>query len=374
MKKISVVFAALLTCALLALSMPGPVSACTAIRLRGADGTVAYGRTVEWGSLDFKSRLAVIPRGYEFCGQTPDGKPGLKWKAKYGVVAFDGLKRNIFGDGMNETGLTAGLFYHPGFAEYQKYDPSKADISLAATDIVHFILTRFSSLDEVRAAISKIRVVPVVEPAFGFPFPGHFIVTDPAGKSIVIEFHKGQARIFDNPLGVITNAPTFDWHMINLRNYVNLSPVAIPDKKIEDLDFKPLGGGSGMIGLPGDFTPPSRFVRAVAWSQTARPTKGGLDTIYEVFRILDNFNVGIGAAEGSDISTERGKNPLLSATQWTSAWDTKKLVLYYHTQVNRRVRKVDLKGIDFDSLGGKILHIPLDRKKTQDIEDVTPKK
>ncbi|MFZ0725270.1 MAG: linear amide C-N hydrolase [Desulfobacterales bacterium] len=98
------------------------------------------------------------------------------------------------------------------------------------------------------------------------------------------------------PLGVITNSPSFDWHMTNLRNYINLSAVALPTKKIEDLDFAPLGGGSGMIGLPGDFTPPSRFVRAIAWSQTTRPMEKSDEAIYDLFRIRDNFNVPLGAA------------------------------------------------------------------------------
>jgi len=374
MKNASCFIAVFAAFVLLTATLPGPVNACTGITLIGADGTVVFGRTCEWGAFDLKSRLAVIPRGLEFVGHTPDGKPGIKWKTKYGVVVFDGLEKNAFLDGMNETGLTVGLFYHPGFAQYQPYDPAKANVSLAPEDVALFILTRFSSIEEVRAAMSKVRVVPVVEPALGKPIESHFIVTDPAGKSIVIEFKGGKLVIFDNPLGVITNSPTFDWHLTNLRNYVNLSPVAIPGKKIEELEFAPLGGGSGMIGLPGDFTPPSRFVRAVAWSQTARPSKGGLDTANEVFRILDNFNVGIGSAEGSDASAPQGKDRLLSATQWTTAWDTKNRVLYYHTQDNRRVRKVDLKAIDFDSLKGGIVHIPLNRKKGQDIEDITPKK
>jgi choloylglycine hydrolase len=62
-----------------------------------------------------------------------------------------------------------------------------------------------------------------------------------------------------------------------------------------------------------------------------------------------------------------------SATIWTTANDTKNLNLYYHTQHNRRVRLVDIKAIDFDSLGGDILHFPLDQVKKQDIEDVTPR-
>ena len=136
--------------------------------------------------------------------------------------------------------------------------------------------------------------------------PVHYLVTDASGKAIVIEFLKGELKVFDAPLGVLTNAPSYDWHETNMRNYVNLSPVALPDKKIENLDFKPLGGGSGMIGLPGDFTPPSRFVRAVAFTQTARPTKTGGESMYELFRILDNFNVPLGAAEGTGERRDRG--------------------------------------------------------------------
>jgi choloylglycine hydrolase len=220
----------------------------------------------------------------------------------------------------------------------------------------------------VREAMAKIRVVAVVEPALGFAPPVHFIVTEPSGKAIVIEFLNGEMKVFDAPLGVITNAPSYDWHETNLRNYINLSPVALPGKKLEDLNFKPLGDGSGMIGLPGDFTPPSRFVRAVAFSKTARPTPTGDETIYEVFRILDNFNVPLGASEGTGDDKTAG---MRSSTIWTSASDTNNRVFYYHTQHNRRVREVDLKKIDFGALS-EIAHLPLDRVKAQDIEDVTP--
>ncbi|WP_083671416.1 linear amide C-N hydrolase [Singulisphaera sp. GP187] len=153
-----------------------------------------------------------------------------------------------------------------------------------------------------------------------------------------------------------------------LRNYINLSPVALPDKRIADLDFKPLGGGSGMIGLPGDYTPPSRFVRAVAFSKTARSTSSGEEAMYEVFRILDNFNVPLGAAEGSGEVKTSG---MRSATQWTTCSDTKNRVIYYHTQHNRRVRRIELDHIDF-AKPTELVHLPLDREKTQDIEDVVP--
>ena len=355
-------------CALIVSSAAQSVLACTGITLKAGDGSIVFGRTLEWGSFDLMSRLAVVPRGFAYATHMPDGKPGLSWQAKYGAVGIDAVQKDMLVEGINEKGLAVGLFYHPGFADYQPYDPALASQSLAPTDVGQYLLTNFASVDEVRDALAKVHVVPVVEPALGFAPPVHFIVTEPSGKAIVIEYLKGQMTIFDAPLGVITNAPSYDWHETNLRNYINLSPVGLPGKDIGDLNFKPLGGGSGMIGLPGDFTPPSRFVRAVAFSKTARPTPTGGETIYEIFRILDNFNVPLGASEGTGEDKTQG---MRSSTIWTSASDTNDKVFYYHTQHNRRVRMVDLKRIDFSSFTD-IKRLPLDKVKAQDIEDVTP--
>eukprot|EP01022_Parablepharisma_sp_SALTPOND_P028095 TRINITY_DN6927_c0_g6_i1.p1 TRINITY_DN6927_c0_g6~~TRINITY_DN6927_c0_g6_i1.p1 ORF type:complete len:431 (-),score=110.86 TRINITY_DN6927_c0_g6_i1:22-1314(-) len=345
--------------------------ACTGIRLKAQDGSMVYGRTNEWGAFDLNSRVAIVPRGHQFVGLTPDGLNGKRWRAKYGFVALDMMGRDVFNDGMNEKGLMAGLFYHPGFASYAKYDPAKAGNTITAQDMVAYLLSQFATIAEVESALPKVRVVPVVEKAIGKPVEAHWMVTEPSGKSIVIEFQNGKLRIFDNPLGVITNSPNFDWHMTNLRNYINLSAVALPSKKIADLDFVPLGGGSGMIGLPGDFTSPSRFVRAVAWSQSHRPLPNSDEAIYELFRILDNFNVPLGAAEGSSEAADKLKG-MRSSTIWTSAWAPASMALYFHTQHNRRVRRVRLDKLDFTKPG--ITHLPMDKVKAQDIEDITPAK
>ncbi len=363
--------AAAAAASLLCLSLQSPALACTGITLKATDGAVVYGRTMEWGTFDLKSRIILIPRGQEFTSLMPDGKPGMTWKGKYGIAAVDGFEKDAILDGMNEKGLAVGLFYHPGFAEYQKYVPADAGRSLAPTEVAAFILAQFTTIGEVKAAMQTVRVVPTVEPTLGFPAPIHFLVTEPSGKAIVIEYTKGELAIYDDPLGVLTNAPGFDWHMTNLRNYINLSPVALPGREIADLDFKPLGGGSGMIGLPGDNTPPSRFVRAVAWTQTARKTADGPETIYELFRILDNFNVPLGASEGSR-DPSHSTAGMRSSTLWTTAWDLKNRVLYYPTQHNRRVRMLDVAAIDFGALKG-IVRIPLDKQKSEDIEDVTPR-
>ena len=293
------------------------VAACTGITLRAQDGSVVFGRTLEWGSFDLHSRLVIVPRGHEFKSETPDGATGRSWTGTYGAVGLDAVEKDFLVDGMNEKGLSVNVFYHPGYAEYPAYDPAEAGRTLGSLDVAQYLLTTTTSVEEARAAIADVKVVGVVLPAIGIAPPIHLMVTEPSGNAIVIEFTRGEVQIHDAPLGVITNSPTYDWHMTNLRNYINLSAVALPTKKIEDLNFAPLGGGSGMIGLPGDFTPPSRFVRAVAFAKSARPTPDGQETMYEMFRILDSFNVPLGAAEGEGADKTKG---MRSSTIWTTAY------------------------------------------------------
>lgn len=341
------------------------VFACTGIQLEGKDGTVVRGRTMEWGAFDMETTLQVVPRDTNFVGLTPDGVTGHKWKSKYGFVALVVLE-GIATDGMNEKGLSAGGFFHKGFAEYTTYDPERANSSIAPSDFLTFILSNFSTIKGLKEGLRKISVVPVIAEKIGMPWPAHAMVTQPDGECVVIEFTDGKIMIYDNPVGVITNNPNFPWHLTNLRNYGCISNQPFEDKKWGELDITPLAGGSGMLGLPGDFTAPSRFVRAVVFSQYSRHTKGGIDTVNELFRILDNFNEGITQAEGSDLTS---KVNMPSATQWTVAFDTKNLAVYYHTMFNRRIRKADLKKIDFSKKPAR--EIPLDKVQEQEVKDIT---
>ena len=338
--------------------------ACTAISLKAEDGDLLMGRTMEWGMFNFNSEIRVVPRNYEFIGSTPDKKPGLKWKSKYGFTGITVFNKNAFTDGINEKGLVVALLYHPNFAKYSKYDPNKADETMGPLDVITFLLTTCENVNDVREAMKKIKVTSVIEPALKITPPVHFIVTDQKKHQIVIEFKDGEVIIYDAPLGVLTNDPFYDWQITNLRNYLFLKPESISDKKIKGINFAPLGVGSGMLGMPGDFTPPSRFVRAVYLSSTARKTPNGPETLYEMFQILDNFNVPLTPEEAK-------KHPKMrSDTQWTVVSDTKNLVLYYHTQNNRRVRMVDLNKINFANT--IIVKQPLDKIPEQDIQNVTP--
>jgi len=346
--------------------------ACTGIRLISKDGGVVYGRTMEWGTFDLRSRINIVPVGYSYRGTTPDGNNGKLYKANYGFVGLDMVEKYYISDGMNEKGLAVGMFYHPGFAKYPQYNPKEAKNTISSQELANYILSQFASIEEVKKGMSTINVVGVIEEAIGIVVQGHWIVTDTSGKSIVIEYINSELKIHDAPLGVITNAPSYDWHMTNLRNYVNLSNMSFPDKKLSGIEFGKLGAGTGMLGLPEDNTPVSRFIRAVAWTQTSRALENSTEGVNETLRILDNFQLPLGpdAAEGQGPSTS--KDIMRSSTIWTTAWDLTGLTLNFHTQHNKRVRQLDLKNIDFKNIGDKITYLKMDKVKEQDIEELTP--
>lgn len=348
------------------------VWACTGIMLTGVDGSIIRARTAEWGPFDLQTKINIIPRGYTYsAGEMPDGQKGTSWTGRFGIVGISMLDHGAPADGINEAGLTAGLFYLPGFTEYQEYLPELAGNTIPGDLLASYTLSMFETVDEVRLGLEDVRVVGVVDETLGFPFPFHMLVADRFGGKVVVEYIDGKLTIFEAPLGVITNSPNYDWHMTNLNNYVNLSAIGVPKVEASGVTFAPLGAGSGMIGLPGDFTPPSRFVRAVAFSQTARKTSGGYDTVREAFRILDNFNIPADAAEGAQDNVQ-SNDVLYSATQVTTASDSKNLIYYYHTMYDRTVHMVDMKKVDFGGMGKEMIVFETSGNGKPTIIDKTP--
>ncbi len=272
-----------------------PALACTGIRLTAADGTVVPARTLEF-AIDLHSDVIVVPRGYARTGTTPDGKEALKWTSKYASVGANGVGMPVLFDGFNEKGLYAGLFYFPTSAGYMPYAAADAGKTIAPWELGSWMLENFASVEEVKANIGSIVVPAVVYQQWGFAPEVHFVVHDASGDSAVIEYVGGKLNLYDNPLGVFTNSPAFDWQTTNLRNYVNFSLNNAPPVKLGSVVLKPFGQGSGMLGMPGDFTPPSRFVRAVAFTQSVFQPSTGDAAVLEAFHILNNFDIPKGTA------------------------------------------------------------------------------
>jgi choloylglycine hydrolase len=317
--------------------------ACTGITIKPRDGSIIFARTLEFAT-DLKSSIIVVPRGREYVGRAPGDKPGLHWKTKYGTIGANAFGMPVVVDGINEKGLSVGLFYFPGFAKYQEVKAGDVGRALAPWEIGSFLLGTCADVKEAVAAAKSALVGEVVQKDMGVVPPVHVIVTDASGKSVVLEYVAEGLKVHDNPLGVMSNAPTFDWHMTNLSNYVTMSPKNVVEIDLAGNEIKGLGQGSGMLGLPGDFTPPSRFVRAVAFSKTALPVEKAKDGVLQAFHLLNQFDIPRGAAEG----IEHGKE-VADYTLWTSAADLKNLRYYFRTYENSRIRMVDMKAMDLDA-------------------------
>lgn len=317
--------------------------ACTGLKLIADDGSLVHGRTLEFG-IDVKTSVVVVPRGYEFTGTTPEGS-GLSYKAKYaavGCIAYDDI--SIL-DGINEKGLAIGVFYFPGFAGYSKITADNKSKALSPIEFSNWILTQFATLDEVKAGLPSVVIAPTIYKDWGNEVPPfHYIVYDKNGNSLVIEPIDGKLVLYDNPLGVFTNSPTFDWHMTNLRNYIHFNAENAAPLKIDGLVLAPFGQGSGMVGIPGDFTPPSRFVRAAIFSTTAIRPKTDKEAVLQIFHILNQFDIPVGVARQKE-----GEVIYSDYTLVTSVKNPQSLTYYFKTYDNQSISMVNLKKFDLDA-------------------------
>jgi choloylglycine hydrolase len=318
-----------------------PAEACTGISLTAKDGTVIRGRTLEFG-FPLQSSVVVIPPGKAVSGTLPDGGKGVSYTSKYGIVGANALGLPVILDGVNDQGLGIGLFYFPGYAGYAEVTPENATRALAPQEFGSWVLANFATIDEVKRAVKDIVIVPTPMPGLGSPQGSvagvHFYIQDKSGKAIVVEPIGGTLKVYDNPLKVLTNAPTFDWHLTNLNNYVNLSVTNVAPVTLDGLKLSAFGQGGGMHGMPGDFTPPSRFVRAVAFSQTAAPTETADDTVLAAFHILNQFDIPVGSVRETS-----GEEVINESTQWTSVTDLTNARWYFRTYGDQSIHMIDVK-------------------------------
>jgi choloylglycine hydrolase len=362
----------------LVLTAPCQIDACTGISLLAGDGAVIAARTVEWAAGDANhDNLVVFPRNYAFSGLTPGGDNGMKWTGKHGFVSLTAYGQEYGPDGLNEAGLYVGMYYFPGFASFAAHDPAAAAHSLSVGDFMRWMLSSFKTVAEVRAKLEEVRVVNVEDPRFGgAALPFHWKIADESGACIVVEIvDGGKVKVYEALLGVVTNSPEYSWHLTNLRNYLGLSVDPKQSLTLSGVKLSPLGGGSGLLGLPGDFTPPSRFVRAVALTASTRPLATAEEAVFEAFRLLDNFNIPVGVTAGREqIATD-----IRSATQITTASDLKNRILYFHTMDNRQIQKLDLKKIDFSKVEkhwvkqGAVRHQEVRELRSSDFSRVSPR-
>ena len=325
--------------------------ACTAFQLTSNDGAKIYFRSMEFG-FPFHSQVVVVPRGTPYTGTTPDGKPGLKWVTQYGVVGLNvDIAPNVVADGMNEKGLVVGMLYLPGYAQFLPPDASKTDRTIGDWELATYLLSTVATVDEAKQVLLKEKayVAQQIFPSFKQLLPLHFYISDNTGAVVIAEYVNGKLSLHDDGVGVLTNSPPFGWQTTNLSNYVNLSPVNAPVMDLSGLNIQNFGQGSGMLGIPGDYTPPSRFVRAALFSHWVTPGKTALETVNAGFHVLNTFDIFDGAIRQAGPPNEQ---PAASdTTEWVVAHDRTNMKTYVRTYGGLTIQMVDLKKIDFGRPG-----------------------
>jgi choloylglycine hydrolase len=343
-------------------SAAGTASACTGITLRAADGTSVYARTME-SALDFQSNMIIVPRGKEYAGTLMEKTPGLHWTTKYAFVGPNVFGMPYVADGLNEKGLAVGHFVFTDFAKYQESEPADAGRSIDCCEVGTFLLSTCRNVEEAIAVLREVRVIAAGTSAQERAMNAfHYFLHDASGRCAVLEYVDGRLNVHDDPLGVITNSPTFDWHLTNVRNYVHLTPADAAPVSLASATFSQFGHGTGLLGLPGDFTPPSRFIRALTFTQAAFPAANAHECVEKAFHLLNQFDIPAGAVRAVD----NGKMTY-EFTNWTTAADMKHRRYYFHTFQSRRIRVVDLHKID--PAAKDVKTIPM--REPEVFEDVT---
>jgi choloylglycine hydrolase len=298
-------------------------NACTAVNMVAKDGSVVAGRTMEW-AFDMKWQLTANPRGTPISLSAPASLklPATSLSSKYAFVAIaPGVLAGppAYLEGQNEAGLAISGNFLPGFTEYQTVTPQNKNY-VSILNLGGFVLGMFGTVKELRSELPKYKVWFDPSEVKGLPTPPwlHLVLTDRSGDSIVVEFVKGQMMIHDNLAGVLTNAPTYDWHLNNVRNYLSLTSTATAAVTVNNINVTELGQGGGLMGLPADYTPPSRFVRATYLKHFTYKPNNSSEAMQAADHILNNVDIPNGVARSSD-----GKQVFSDYTQWVNLKDLK---------------------------------------------------
>ncbi len=208
------------------------------------------------------------------------------------------------------------------------------------------MLANHETVDEVKDAIKDLELVkvPINEKT---PLPTlHWMIVDKTGKSIVVEKTKEKFAVHDNTVGVMTNNPTFDWHITNLNEYMYITPNHPKDVKWSNQELTPLGVGAGTLGIPGDFESVSRFVR-IAYIRAHMPSiENDTTAVTQFFHMLDYVKMVKGG-----VITRDGMEDL---TRYSSCMDQEKGIYYYRNYNNNRINAIDMHKEDLDATEIKV--------------------
>lgn len=312
---------------------------CTAITYNAEDFYFGRNLDVVHG---FGERIAITPRNCAF--ELRNGKKITRHYAIIGVAAISG-GYPLYYDAVNEKGLCIAGLNFPDNAFYGEFCTERENI--ASFELIPWVLGKFSSVDEAVCALSGINIWNEAFAEAFPPSPLHWILADET-RSVTLEPTSEGIKIYDNPTGVLTNNPPFEFHMHNLVNYINLT-ARIPENRFSDvLGLSPYSLGMGAIGLPGDMSSASRFVRA-AFMKFNSVQGNRQENVNRFFHILQNVAQPYGVTYTDENAPEY--------TLYSGCCNASRGIYYYTTHGNCRITSVDMHREDLN--GDKIITYPM---------------
>lgn len=295
---------------------------CTAINDKNL-----FGRTLDL-EYSYKESVTVCPRNKEL---------ELRYLGKLSEhlamigAAHVSCDYPLYYDGINEAGLAIAALSFPKFAKYKK--AKRGYLNLCSFELIPYILGTCESVNETVAVLEKINIVDDSFSAHLQATPMHWLIAD-SHSCICVEPRDWGLDIQENPYGVMTNSPPFDFHKENISIYSNIDSTPNTCALCDNRDISPCFFGSGTVGLPGDYTSPSRFVRAVYAKSHTDKSEDKHSNITSFFHIMDTVSIPLGAVRRKDGSPIR--------TVYTSCADLSESVYYFTTYSCRQISAVPL--------------------------------
>ena len=298
---------------------------CTAATYKTKD--FYFGRTLDY-EFSYGEEIVVTPRNFVF----PWRKLGNP-EQHYAIIGMAYVVKDypLYYDAMNEKGLCMAGLNFVGNADYKEEKQDKDNVT--PFEFIPWILTQCASVREARALLDKINLINM---PFSKELPLaqlHWILAD-SKEAITVESVKEGIRIYENPVGVLTNNPPFDEQMFQLNNYMHLSPKTPQNHFSDKLSLQTYSRGMGALGLPGDLSSQSRFVRVAFTKLNSVSGESEAESVSQFFHILGSVDQQRGCCEVAEGDYE--------ITIYTSCCNTEKGIYYYTTYENHQITGVDM--------------------------------
>lgn len=303
---------------------------CTAVLYK--NGNTYFGRNLDL-ERGYGENVVITPRNYVF--QLRRTNPITSHYAMIGMAAVIN-DFPLYFEATNETGLSMAGLNFPGNAVYHEFDAEKDNI--APFEFIPRVLGKCTSVHEAKELLEQTNLIKI-DFSEQLPLsPLHWMISDKE-RSIVVESVKDGLKIYDNPFEVLTNNPTFNYHKTNINNYMGLGTGPAKSEFSENIPLYNYSLGMGALGLPGDFSSASRFVRAFFVKENSVADTDEKASVNQFFHILDSVAMPKGC-----VWTENG----YEYTRYSSCCNANAGIYYYKTYDNFEIISIDMNDVDLD--------------------------